>query len=116
MIRFLLRLVIYALAVFIAAHLLPGVDVENYWVAILVATILTLLNVTLKPFLIFLTIPITIFTLGLFLLVINTLLILIAGYLINGFLVDGFWWALLFSIILSLINSLFLAISGENLK
>src|SRR5690606_4397439 len=68
--------------------------------------LLALLNLTVKPILIFLTIPITVFTLGLFLLVINAVIVLIAAEIVPGFVVDGFWWALLFSLILSLINSL----------
>lgn len=114
--RFLLRLLIYGLAVFLAAYILPGVQVAGFWTAILVAAILTLLNFTLKPLLVILTIPITILTLGIFLLVINTLIILAADGLIDGFDVNGFWWALLFSLLLSLINSLFLGLSGENRK
>jgi putative membrane protein len=64
------------------------------------------LNITIKPILIILTIPITLLTLGLFLLVINAILILIAAWIVPGFHVDGFWWALLFGLILALINSL----------
>lgn len=111
--RFILRLLIYGLAVFLAAYILPGVHVTSVWIAILVALILTLLNFTLKPLLVILTIPITILTLGIFLLVINTLIILAADALIDQFEVDGFWWALLFSVLLSLINSLFQRLSGQ---
>ena len=102
----LVQLIVGALAVFITAFLLPGVAIDSYITAIIVAALIALLNITIKPILIFLTIPITIITLGLFLLVINAIIILIAAELIPGFAVMGFWWALLFSFILSLINSL----------
>ncbi|WP_143961409.1 phage holin family protein [Litoribacter populi] len=102
----LVQLIVAALAVVITAFLLPGVGVDGYLTAIVVAALLSLLNITIKPIFILLTIPITVMTLGLFLLVINALIILIAAEIIPGFAVDGFWWALLFSFILSLINSL----------
>ncbi|HNS45795.1 MAG TPA: phage holin family protein, partial [Bacteroidales bacterium] len=80
---------------------------DTIWTAILVAVVLALLNFFLKPLFIILTIPFTILTLGLFLLVINAVIILIADHLIGArFEVDGFWWALLFSLIISAINSL----------
>ncbi|MBS9525163.1 phage holin family protein [Litoribacter ruber] len=102
----LVQLIVAALAVVITAFLLPGVSVDGYLTAIVVAAFLSLLNITIKPIFILLTIPITVMTLGLFLLVINALMILIAAEIIPGFAVAGFWWALLFSFILSLINSL----------
>jgi putative membrane protein len=96
----------------LTAWLLPGIHVDGFFTAILVALALALLNVFIKPIFIILTIPITIFTFGLFLFVINALIILIAGHFIGGFQVDGFWWALFFSIILTIISSL-LGISGR---
>ena len=72
-----------------------------------VALVLSLVNIFIKPLLILLTIPVTLVTLGLFLLAINALMILLTDYFVNGFEVNGFWWALLFSLILSLFNSLF---------
>lgn len=94
------------LVVIIAAYLLPGVHVESFWTALAVAIVLGILNLFLKPLLILLTLPVTIVTFGLFLLVINALLILLTGSIVPGFTVDGFWWAMLFSILLSLINLL----------
>jgi putative membrane protein len=102
-IRFLLN----GLAVLLAAYLLPGVHVEHYGYALLVALVLALVNAIIKPVLIVLTIPITFVTFGLFLLVINALMILLVDWLVGGFEVDGFWWALGFSLIISLFNSLF---------
>ncbi len=94
-------------AVLLTAYLLPGVHVEHYGYALLVAAVLSVANVIVKPILVVFTIPITILTLGLFLLVINAVIILLVDYLTPGFNVDGFWWALAFSLILSILNSLF---------
>ncbi len=102
-VRFLLN----GLAVLLTAYLLPGVHVEHYGHALLVALVLSIANVLVKPLLIVFTIPLTIVTFGLFLLVINALVIMLVDSLVPGFSVDGFWWALLFSLILSVFNSLF---------
>lgn len=102
----LIQIVVAGLAVITSAYILPGISVQNFFTGIVIAALLALLNLTIKPILIFLTIPITLITLGLFLLVINALMVLIAAELIPGFVVNGFWWAVLFSLILSLINSL----------
>lgn len=109
-IRFLLN----GLAVLLTAYLLPGVHVENYGYALLVALVLSIVNVIVKPLLIVFTIPVTILTLGLFLLVINALMIQLVDYLVSGFTVNNFWWALAFSLILSLFNSLFRDMTGES--
>jgi len=112
--NFLLKILITSLAVLFSAYLLPGVSVDNYTTAILVAIVIALLNTFLKPILVLLTIPVTVLTLGLFLLVINAFIILFASELVKGFGVDGFWWALLFSIILSLVTSLLESIAGTH--
>jgi putative membrane protein len=90
----------------LSAWLLPGVYVDDYFTAITVAIVLGLLNVFLKPLLVLLTIPITIVTFGLFLLVINALIILMVDDFVGGFTVNGFWWALLFSLVLSFVSSI----------
>ncbi len=92
---------------FIAAFLLPGVHVNGGLTALIVAAVLALLNAFVKPILVILTIPITLFTLGLFLLVINALMILLTSHIVKGFEVDGFWSALFFSFVLSLIVAAF---------
>ncbi len=107
MLNFLLKLLISGLTVLLASMLLPGVTVDGFMSAVIVAAFLALLNATLKPLLVILTIPITLLTLGLFLLVINAVMILLADAILPGFEVAGFWWALLFSIILSLFTSVF---------
>ena len=104
--RFLFRLLITWIGVLLSSYLLPGVHIRSLSSALWVALILALLNIFLKPLLIILTIPVTIITFGLFLLVINAVLVLLADDLVGGFIVDGFWWALLFSIILSMITYL----------
>src|SRR6478609_5525799 len=114
--NWIVKFLLNGLAVVLTAYLLPGVDLTDYWTALIVALVLSIANVIVKPILIILTIPITIVTLGLFLLVINALIILLADYLVDGFSVDGFWWALLFSLILSLFNSLFDDLTKEKRK
>ncbi len=104
--KFIFRIIISAISVVITAYLLPGVHVKDLFTSLLVAIVLALLNGIIRPILIILTIPVTILTLGLFLLVINALMILLAGNIVPGFVVEGFWWALLFSVILSLVTSL----------
>jgi putative membrane protein len=90
---------------FILAYILPGIEIEDYLTAILVAFILSLLDAFVKPLLVLLTLPATVLTLGLFLFVINACIILIDDHFVHGFKVDGFWYALLFSILLSFFNS-----------
>ena len=101
---FIIKLIIGALAVFAASYLLPGVHIDGFITAIIVALVLAVLNLLLKPLLIILTIPITILTLGLFLLVINAIIVLVCSALVDGFTVDGFIYALLFSIVISLVT------------
>jgi len=102
----LINWIIMALAVFISAYILPGIYVSSFWTALLIALVLGILNAVLKPVLVFLTLPVNILTLGLFVFVINALLIMLAGAIIPGFMVESFWWALIFSLILSLILAL----------
>ncbi|MEJ7588072.1 MAG: phage holin family protein [Ferruginibacter sp.] len=103
--KFFLKILITTVNAFILAHILPGIVINNIFTSILVAVVLAILDATVKPLLIILTFPVTIFTLGLFLFVINAVIILAAGYFIRGFAIDGFWYAVLFSILLSFFNS-----------
>lgn len=105
--NFIVKLLLNGLAVVLTSYLLGGVSIDGFFTAVIVAAILSVLNVVVKPILLLLTIPITIMTLGLFILVINAIIILIADFFITGFYVDNFWWALLFSIILAIINAIF---------
>lgn len=110
----LLRLLLNGLAVLLTAWLLPGVHVEHFGYALLAALMLSLANIFVKPLLIILTIPLTIVTLGLFLLAINAIVIILVEGLIPGFQVDNFWWALLFSLIMSVFNSMIKDLTGKN--
>lgn len=112
----LVKIILSSIGVVIASYLLPGVVVDSFMTAIIIAVILSVLNVTVKPLLIVLTIPLTVVTLGLFLLVINALIVLLADSLISGFQVYNFWWALIFSLVLSIINSLLTDLSGSRQK
>ncbi|MFM8432095.1 MAG: phage holin family protein [Bacteroidota bacterium] len=111
--KFLVKLVIGSLAVIFASFLLPGVHIDDAYTAVLVAFVISLLNAFIKPVLVILTIPVTIFTFGIFLLVINALVILIAAKIVPGFSVSGFWSALFFSILLSVITSIMEAVTRE---
>lgn len=106
MINLLVRFLLNGGAVLTTAYLLPGVEVKNYETALITALVLSIANVVVKPILIVFTIPITVVTLGLFLLVINALVVLLVDYLVDGFTVDNFWWALAFSLIMSIFNSI----------
>ncbi|MBO3117135.1 phage holin family protein [Winogradskyella sp. DF17] len=109
----ILRLLINAFAVLILSHFLSGISVDGYLGAIIVAVVLAILNVLVKPLLILFTLPATILTLGLFLFVINALIVLLADKLVDGFGVENFWWALLFSILLSILQSFLQALFKE---
>lgn len=109
----ILKILLTAVAVLVIAHFLPGVSVVNFINAVFVAIVLGILRITVKPILIILTLPVTILTLGLFLLVINAIIIMLASEILDGFEVSGFWIALLFSLILSLLQSLLYSILDE---
>jgi putative membrane protein len=102
--KILVNWLVSALIVLAIAYILPGVAIESFLVAIVVALILGILNAVLKPILIFLTLPINMLTLGLFTLVINAIIVLLVENLVKGFSIDNFLWALLFSLILSIAN------------
>jgi putative membrane protein len=103
--NFILRLLVTALVAFALAQLLKGIHVDTYWTALVFALVLAILNVLVKPILIILTLPLTIVTLGLFLFVVNTLVVLLASRFVDGFKIANFWWGLLFALLLSLVTS-----------
>jgi len=109
----ILRILLTAIAVLIIAQFLKGVTVESYASAIIVAIVLGLLRAIVKPVLVVLTLPVTVITLGLFLFVINATIVLLAGNLVGGFYVSGFWVALLFSLLLSLFQSILFSFLKE---
>jgi putative membrane protein len=104
-VNFLIRVLVIAAVSFGLAHLLKGIHVTDFWTALVFAIVLALLNMFIRPLLVLLTFPVTFITLGLFLFVINALVVLLASKIVDGFSIDNFWWALLFSIILSIITS-----------
>jgi putative membrane protein len=106
----ILRLLLTAVVVVVLSKILPGVSVDGYVSAIIVAVVLALLRLIVRPVLIFLTLPVTIITLGLFLLFINAFIIMMADYFVDGFDVRNIWWALLFSLLLSFLQSLLFSI------
>jgi len=102
---FIIRLLVSGLAVFAAAWLLPGVHVSGFTSAIIVAVVLGILNAIVKPVIQILTLPLTVLTLGLFLLVINAGIVLLADFLLSGLKVDGWLWALIFSFVVTIVSS-----------
>ena len=112
--KLLIRIFITSVLVLIIPHFMPGVHITGFITALLVAVVLGLLNVFIKPIFVLLTLPFTIFTLGLFLLVINAIIILICTKIVGGFKIDTFFTALLFSIILSISQSVLFAIVGKD--
>lgn len=114
--KLILKLLLNALAVVILSYALPGIGVDSLTTALIVALVLSILNVVVKPILVILTLPITIVTLGLFLLVINAIIILIAANFISGFQVSSIWWAIIFSLLLSFLQSILHSIIKEDKK
>ncbi|MGI9653484.1 phage holin family protein [Chryseobacterium sp. RLHN22] len=102
----IIRLLITAIVAFLLTKVLPGVHFEGFSTAVIFAVVLGLLNLIVKPVLSLFGLPLTIITLGFFALVINAIIILIADYFIDSMNIDGFWWAFIFSILLSIITSL----------
>ena len=112
--KLLIRIIITSVLVLLISHFMTGVHVAGFVTALLVAVVLGLLNIFIKPIFVLLTLPFTIFTLGLFLLVINAIIILLCTNIVGGFSVDTFWTALLFSVVLSLSQSILFAIVGKD--
>ncbi len=114
--KLLFRILITAILVLIIAKVMKGVVVDEFTTALTVAVVLGLLNFFVKPILVLFTLPITVITLGLFLLFINTGMILLCDHFVDGFNISSFWTAMLFSIILSLSQSLVYQITGDAKK
>lgn len=112
--KLIIKLLLTALAVVVLAKVLSGITVESYGSAIIVAIVIALLRLIVRPILVILTLPITILTFGLFLLIINAIIILMAGYFVSGFTVATIWWALLFSLLLSIFQSILFSLLPED--
>ena len=118
----IIRILVTALLVMVISHFMPGIALQgthgvssgNLMTALWVAVVLGLLNLFVKPLLVLLTLPVTFITLGLFLLVINALIIMLCANLVDGFAVENFWTALLFSLILSISQSIVFSLTGGN--
>ena len=104
MFRILIHWLVSAVAVYVTAHMLPGIDIRSFGAALVVALALGLINAILKPVLVFFSIPFLIVTLGLFMLVINAVLLQLAALLVDGFFVQSFGWAVLGSICISVVS------------
>ncbi len=100
----LVSLLLSTLAVLVAAYILPGVHISSFFTALVVAVVLGIVNAIILPFLLLITLPINILTLGLFTLVIIGFLVMGVAAIVPGFTVDNFWWALLFAIVLFIVN------------
>lgn len=110
--KLIIRLIISTIAVLVTDLLLSGVRAEDFMTGLLVAMVLGLLNAFLRPILVLLTLPVTVFTLGLFILVINAAMVLLAARLVPGFVVESFWWALGFSLLMGIVQGFLNALDG----
>lgn len=106
MVNVLIQLILNALIIIIGSNILPGIHVDKFLTALLIALVIALINISIKPIMIILTLPLTIFSFGLFIFIINGLLILLVAKIIPGFQVDTIWWAILFSIVIAILNSI----------
>jgi putative membrane protein len=102
--KILIKWLVMTASIMITAYLLPGVSVQNFGTALVTALVLGLINAVLRPILVVLTFPFTIITLGLFIFVLNGLLVLLTSAIVTGFSVMNIWWAMLFSIVFSVIS------------
>ena len=101
----LISILVSAISVFAAGYVLPGIHLDSFMTAIVVAIVLGLINAFIRPLLLILTLPINVLTLGLFTFVIMGGLVLLTSAIVPGFRVDGFWWAVAFSLVLWVINN-----------
>ena len=108
----ILRLIVNVIAIMLAAYLVPGVTVGGWGTAILLALVLGILNVLVKPVLVILTLPVSFLTLGLFVLIINVLILFLAAALVPGFELASFWAALIFGLVMGLIQSVLHALTA----
>lgn len=101
----LINWIVSAMVIFSTAYILPGVHISDFTAALVVALILGILNAVVKPILVILTLPITILTLGIFYLILNAALIVLVSKIVPGFVIDNFFWAIVFGLVLSIINT-----------
>ncbi len=106
-----IKLFILAIAVFVASYIIPGVTIDSVTSLIVISIVLGIVNAFIKPILVFLTLPLTVLTLGIFLLLLNGILVLLVSSIVPGFYVATFFSAILFSIVVSLVSSLLSKVS-----
>lgn len=111
--KIIINLLISSLAVFISGYILPGIKIENFTTAVVVAIVLGIVNLLIKPFFIILTLPVTILTLGIFALFINAIMILIVSAIVPGFKVQSLFWAFIFGVVLSIVSSFLHSLEGN---
>lgn len=104
MVAYILKWIGLALAMMFVGWVVPGITISNFVTALIAAAVVALVNVFIKPVLVFLTLPINILTLGIFILVINALLFMFVAYLVPGVEVNGFWSAFLGALLLSILS------------
>lgn len=112
--RFLIHWLVIALALWVTAYILPGVNVDSTQSLAIAAIVLGLVNALIRPVLTILTLPITVVTLGLFYLVVNGLTFLLASKLVSGFHVAGFWWAIAGALMVSILSSFIGGFAGDD--
>jgi putative membrane protein len=105
--NWLVKVILSAIAVLFSAYLIPGIHVDTFFTAVVVALGLSVVNLFFRPLFILLTLPVTVITFGLFLLAINAFMVMLVGSFVDGFYVSGFWAALIFSFVLSFLQSVF---------
>lgn len=111
--NFVIRILVTGAVAFGLSYILKGIHIDSYGTALIFALVLALINIFIRPLLVIFTIPLTIITFGLFLFVINALLVLLAAKFISGIQIDGFGWGLLFSLLLSLVTAVLFSKSDQ---
>ncbi len=106
--------VLSAVVIMVSAYVLPGIGVDGFVTALVLAVVIGAINAFVKPLLVLLTLPINVLTLGLFIMVIDALLIMLSAYIVPGFTVANFWWALLFALVLSLFGGIVASFGGKD--
>lgn len=110
----LIRLLITSIAIIVASYILSaGVHVDSFLTVLVIAIVMGAVNMFIKPFVALLTLPITIISLGLFMFILNALLVMLVDFIVPGFLIDSFWWALGFSLLVSIISSFLSTVLDE---
>ena len=102
-----LRWFISACAIFLTSYIVPGVKIQNFWSAFWVAFVLAFVNTIIRPICLLLTLPLNFLTLGLFTLVINAFMVMLVSSMVDSFQIPNFWVALIFSLVLALLNAVF---------